>query len=652
MGSWLSFATTNSPEDYAGYDFPDAKERMRYTTHLDSQKLFTQFQYEYIDFFNSRKKDNKEEFEYEIGKFHEIRQNISVLIIVGSIFHISKDPFYNGYYQKDAEDLSTALLIRHIFHYAFGIPYSQILVTSTQNSEFVNLDCEVDLISAPTRFYEEISDKKPNFEYYFKPQEKSEFNFHQDVNIAQVGTRQFKFYFPEPYDNVVQPFNIEIIKNHQNFSNENTHLFVFFLNHGYVGQFGGIPYQFFIERLLKIDCKHFYVCNDSCNSGSMINLIKICKEFRQIFPYEDDLEVESVLFSFLVGLDKVEIENMQKEVDKKLKTFDFGNIKIESIRIVKSKLENMNELKITKVSQFVNNVNDRFSKEKCVPHHFLKFAEKAIIFASSSYDQSSISLPGREFNISILQHPRTRVFGNIFSSIFIESLLDKNSQTSLKEFSKNIENLFHKYREDFEKYINAQNVPIQGKMINESLFTPKEVDDFFNYKMEERTYFFNKSCDWPNLKNIFLDEKFWDVDISKVNEEEYINVHFCVFKKASSADHQVDNPNNYGPIKGEYYCNKFKKDFEKAVNSFLEKCEPKESFSAFISTEIPPIVKCNGFARFIGEIKPINPNFSRVIESLRNPIINFFLINPNNVDRDSAFFVKAFKDIEPFWVEY
>lgn len=69
MGSWLSFATTNSPEDYAGYDFPDAKERMRYTTHLDSQKLFTQFQYEYIDFFNSRKKDNKKEFEYEIGKF-------------------------------------------------------------------------------------------------------------------------------------------------------------------------------------------------------------------------------------------------------------------------------------------------------------------------------------------------------------------------------------------------------------------------------------------------------------------------------------------------------------------------------------------------------------------------------------------------------
>lgn len=189
-------------------------------------------------------------------------------------------------------------------------------------------------------------------------------------------------------------------------------------------------------------------------------------------------------------------------------------------------------------------------------------------------------------------------------------------------------------------------------MINNSLFTPKEIDDFFKYNKKERTYFSNELNDWPNLKSIRLDEKFWNVDISKVNEEEYNNVHFCIFKKASSADHQLDNPNNYGPIKGEYYYDKFKKDFEKAVNSFLEKCETKGNFSVSISTEIPNNVKCNGFARFIGEIKPINPNFSRVIESLRNPIINFFLNNPNNVDRDSVYFVKAFKDIVPFWREF
>lgn len=90
----------------------------------------------------------------------------------------------------------------------------------------------------------------------------------------------------------------------------------------------------------------------------------------------------------------------------------------------------MDEETIIKISQFVNNLNCQFSNEKCVPHHFVKFSEKAIIFTSSSYDQSSISLPGREINISILEDLITRIFGSVFSSIFIESLLDKKSQFS------------------------------------------------------------------------------------------------------------------------------------------------------------------------------------------------------------------------------
>lgn len=255
-------------------------------------------------------------------------------------------------------------------------------------------------------------------------------------------SKQFKFYFSELYEDVIQPFNIEIIKDFKDFSNENSHLFVFFLNNGYSGRLNNISYQFLIERLLKIDCKRFYVCNDSYSSGSMIYLIKICKEFKKIFPDNDDLEIESVLFNFLTCLDKVGIYKMQNEVNEKLNNYDFGKTKQETIRIVKSRLENMSEAIIQKVSHFVNNLDDQLPKENCVPHHFLKFAEKAIIFASSSYGQPSIPLPGREFKISICDFPRTRVFGNIFSSIFIESLLDINSQKSLKEFTKSIENLY------------------------------------------------------------------------------------------------------------------------------------------------------------------------------------------------------------------
>lgn len=184
MRPWQSLDTTKNAKNYGRYDFLYAKERMQSNAHSDNQKLFFQFQMEYIDFFNSRKKHNEKEFEYE--KFPEIRQNISVMIIVGSTFHISKEQFYYGHYQKDANDLSTALLIRHLFHYAFGIPYSQILVTSTQNDDFINLDFNVDLISAPSSFYEEISDKKPNFEYYFNIQGKNEFDFYQNIKTIQV----------------------------------------------------------------------------------------------------------------------------------------------------------------------------------------------------------------------------------------------------------------------------------------------------------------------------------------------------------------------------------------------------------------------------------------------------------------------------------
>ena len=314
----------------------------------------------------------------------------------------------------------------------------------------------------------------------------------------------------------------------------------------------------------------------------------------------------------------------------------------------------MDEETIIKISQFVNNLNCQFSNEKCVPHHFVKFSEKAIIFTSSSYDQSSISLPGREINISILEELITRVFGSVFSSIFIESLLDKKSSKSLDEFSANIINIFYKYREDFERYIKEQNAPIQGKTVNECLFTSREIEAFFTNDENERVYYFNEIGDWPDFKSIRLDEKFWNVDISKVNEEEYHNVHFCIFQTSSFTDHQINNPNNYGPIKSEYYSVKYKKDFEKAVNLLHEKNDTKESFSAFITIKNTNILKekYDGFDKFIGKIKPINTNFARVLGSLKNPIANFFINNQNNVNRDVNYFAEAYKSIEPFWQNY
>lgn len=79
-----------------------------------------------------------------------------------------------------------------------------------------------------------------------------------------------------------------------------------------------------------------------------------------------------------------------------------------------------------------------------------------------------------------------------------------------------------------------------------------------------------------------------------------------------------------------------------------------ESFSAFSTIKNDDVLKekSDGFGQFIWKIKPINTNFARALGSLQNPIINFFVNNPNNVNRDATYFVEAYRNIEPFLQEY
>ena len=58
----------------------------------------------------------------------------------------------------------------------------------------------------------------------------------------------YKFYIDESIENKVK-------KMHKNLDSD---LFVFLLDHEHKQGFGEIPYQFIIECLLKIKCKHFF----------------------------------------------------------------------------------------------------------------------------------------------------------------------------------------------------------------------------------------------------------------------------------------------------------------------------------------------------------------------------------------------------------
>lgn len=54
------------------------------------------------------------------------------------------------------------------------------------------------------------------------------------------------------------------------------------------------------------------------------------------------------------------------------------------------------------------------------------------------------------------------------------------------------------------------------------------------------------------MSSINLNGKYWNVDISDVNINEYDGIYFCMFKK-QILQTLIENPNEYGPIKGSYF---------------------------------------------------------------------------------------------------
>ena len=115
----------------------------------------------------------------------EIRSKIRVLIIIGSYPNfqfLDKD----SNYFEDAEDFTTAFLICHLFHYTFLIPYSQILITLTNENGFKDKNTNVRFQDMDSKTKsEKINDL--TFEFL-----DNEFGFSQNVNYAQIGKVQIK----------------------------------------------------------------------------------------------------------------------------------------------------------------------------------------------------------------------------------------------------------------------------------------------------------------------------------------------------------------------------------------------------------------------------------------------------------------------------
>lgn len=265
------FFTTS---ELAAIDISISKKE-QYKNHIP--ELFSKFQFEYRDFYNKRRDKIIDSIKSDTNneRKQETRTNINILIIIGSSLRNLSSKYSTSDYLKNAEDLNIALFIRHLFHYSFGISYGQILITSTQNSDFTLIGTKEDLISKEDNIYKEIHDTNVtsnNYSYKFQNYLEKDFMLDQNINVTQIKDKQYKFYLEESIKNIISPFNINIIEEKLP-KNSKSDLFVFLLDHENRQGFGGLSYQFIIERLLKIQCKHFFIFNDSHSSGSIIKII-------------------------------------------------------------------------------------------------------------------------------------------------------------------------------------------------------------------------------------------------------------------------------------------------------------------------------------------------------------------------------------------
>lgn len=384
MGSFQSSFTTEelthsfSPDELAAYDISDFK-KAQYKNFIPT--IFGEFQSEYKIFCDKRKTEILDLIKSNMNKvdLKKIRKNINILIIIGSSFRNQITKKLNENYHKSAEDLDVALLIRHLFHFSFGISYDQILITSTQNSDFLLIDIEEKIISTPEDIFNEMKNTDPTPEsFLYGIPNKKEFMLDQNINLAQIKDQQYKFYIDESIGSIVNPFNINVILKKLP-KNPDSDLFVFLLDHEHEQGFGEIPYQFIIERLLKIECKHFFVFNDSHCSGSIIKIIDICRKFKQIFPNIENLTLESSLFYFITNLRKVYTndEQIAISISDKINEIDSYDINPEMNNILKSMILKIDKPMLAKISDFVFDLGDKFKSIGCSPQQIIQFSKKS-----------------------------------------------------------------------------------------------------------------------------------------------------------------------------------------------------------------------------------------------------------------------------------
>ena len=535
----------------------DVKEQLVYEIYRDRARKFDKYNKQRINCIQKYTNSDTNE--------NELRKNFRVLIIIGTCVQLKT--ICNDHYLNHNEDIVTALLIKHLFHYACGIPDEQILITSTNQDNF-----KMFIEHPEYNVYSSTSSKESSMPLlYNNPSD----IFFFDTIFAQVGTKQYHFRPDNRPIFDIEPFNQYFLQQFQ--TDSESELYVFYLDHGTEGFLQDFTYNLFVERLLSIQCKHMYIFNQSCDSGSLIDLITISKTIIELFSTEDaskpsSKEIFHKLFEISQKYSNVDITKEQQE----------EQISNELLEIKKHLIRFPSDVDI-KLKAIIKHLQFYKTSISIDPRIFAQFAEKATIICSSPFNLKSPALPLRRFFVG--NKTTVSSHGGFFMSLIIQTLFHPNEgDQNINQFTQHIQKEFIKMKEDIglfirdqftysEDHYNMINSPIfpnrfhltQTQLQNNCQNNLNELENYFNidYSNNETCYYTKEKL--PDLKSIIYPQKYWNIDITDVDISEYEGLKFYVFNPQKKND---SSP--YGPCENVGDLLKFLSDFNKCIDKCLE----------------------------------------------------------------------------------
>ena len=534
------FAALQEEEDFI-------RERELEYRKLRRSKLRSDYFFFREQYFNKFKPNTEEA--------QSIRSNIKVLIIVGTLYAQWAN------YVSNYQDFASALTLRHLYHFYYGIPYDSILIASLESQDFDTNKFK----NPPLNQNEFLS---PN--YPFPPQFlKGPFVDISGKIYLQVGLDQICFQLDKDPSEIIQPLNNVIIEKLCEGNGKPSlkpDLILYFIDHGNPGYFSSKQFDnYFFTKINMNLFEHKYIICDFCFSGSIIHLIKLSQALLKLgIIFSPNNHLNKKMFYILTiipfhqsfGSYKEQLNLIKQKAkvnpysDKLTRISNDAKVNVHQWldipQIINSEFQILDKPEITFVQEFIQGIpsslyNLQISLYFCYENniqidpsvYYSTLSENTTFICSSFTTDKSYPLPIRRVEIDKLPFI-LRCFGNLSTSLYLNALIfDSVSKITNDSIIESINKSMEQYKSSIFDIIsqqiatpyklnsdssqeNSEDLQIPDIQVDKNL--PEDIKSLIYYLIEDLSkehdisYIFNHhylkddNCflfnneEWPNFK--------------------------------------------------------------------------------------------------------------------------------------------------------